>query len=720
MGLTVILAPASSHRYLAAAVAALSHQTASHDTYRIGVIDGPPWLLTADRPRPEIASVPRQGLADWLEACASDSLLLLRSDVAVFADTVARCLAEAPAPRGAQVARVRQTADPIESEFHQYANWHTARPVPDGWPRWRWFDGLLVAGEHRAAVAAALGTDRPLAVALLDLECRLRAGGTTASAPAGWSGHLIEPATPESWCREAEAAGQHAWELADAWPESVLATDLGLATAIVAAADGTAADPDWPIMAEERPAGDPLLQWRDQMSAWHAGISRAFAKGVEVARGERPPHPIGGGQPLADAAPTGQERLVGHGTAVEGDSHLLPLEVDGVAGFRLLRAPSGGYHAYFVVENAPRARRGPLDIVVHYLDRGRAVWGLDYDSTDRSVVHAPEPPGAFKRAEGLVAQQDSGHWRTARFTLPDWRFHRRCHGADLRLIGLERMDDGIVVGRVMVEAPGGTELPSLRVGGDLERPVQVPRTAEAAVSIVVPTHNALAYTRQCLHAITRTVSVPYELIVVDNASHDGTRDYVAACPGVRLVRRDRNDSFAASCNDGARLARAPLLVFLNNDTVPLAGWLTALTWPLSNALAGVAGARLLFPNDWTLQHGGIEWADARAWHVFNRRPAECPEAATPRALFAVTGACLAVRRGVFWDVGGFDERFVFGYEDLDLCMKVGELGLSTMYCPQSTVLHYQGASGRDPGLDEGNRARFLRRWTALAALRERY
>jgi GT2 family glycosyltransferase len=716
MGLTIVLLPAHGHRFLAAALAALGQQTAPAGSCRIGVVDGPERLPTADGPSPAVASLAAGQVADWLLEGGAGPVLLLRSDVAVFPDAVARCL-DGPGATGARVARVRQTPDHVQSDFHQYLHWHTGHARPDGWPRCRWFDGLLVSSEHRSACGAALAAPRPPAAVLLDLECRLHLAGASVGPPAGWAGHMIEPATFESWCADMEAVGRHAWELADAWPESVLATDLGLATALVAATgddgDGAAAIP-----AADQPSDESLFGWRDRIAAWHAGLSRAFARGVGAA--DRASHPVGGRQPLGDAIPRTAIRVVGHGVAVEGDSTLLPIQVGGVAGFRLLRGPSGGYHAYFVVADAPRARRDALDVVVEYLDRGRAVWGLDYDSSDLGVVHPPEPPGAFKRAEGLVAQEDTGRWRTARFTLPDWRFHRRCHGADLRVIGVERMDDGIIVGSVTVERQEASLAAALRVSGDLEGPVDLAAAADPAVSIVVPTHGALPYTRQCLHAIARTVSAPCEVIVVDNASTDGTRDYVAGCRGVRLVRRDRNDSFAAACNDGARLARAPLLVFLNNDTVPLAGWLTALTWPLVHGPAGITGARLLFPDDWSVQHAGIEWADAHARHVFSRRPGECVEAATPRVVFGVTGACLAIRADVFWDAGGFDERFIFGYEDLDLCMKVSELGLPTLYCPQSTLLHYQSASGRDLGLDEHNRARFLRRWSALAALREAY
>ena len=726
MSLTVFLIPGRGHRYVAAALAALGHQTSATDTYRIcvlGTADGFAPGVAAGGPAvsfvPADAVPPPQAIGD------SKTVLVLRSDVAVYPDAVARLLANEPAPDLARLARVRQTPADVQSGFHQYVEWHTGREaVAEGeWPRLRWFDGLALGREHWLAARAVFAETRPPAVTLLELECRLRRAGVRVAAATGWTGHMIEPATFDSFREEAESVGRHAWALSQAWPESALATDLGLSTAVGAAAEG----PD-PVTVEigagtggdaDDEAPRSILEWRDAIGRWHLGVRQAFAKGLRQAA---PPEawPSAGADGLVAGADEGpRSRVIGRAVTVEADSRLMAVDVNGHPGFRVLRSPSGGYHAYFVVHDAPRWRRTPLDVVVEYLDRGRVVWGLDYDSTDRRVQSPPEPPGAFKRADGTVVQEDSGTWKTQRFTLPDWCFHRRCHGADVRLIGLERQDDGIIFGDVTIQVPfAGTSAPR-RVTGDLLRPVALPATTAPAVSIVVPTHDALPFTRQCLHAVARTVAEPYEVIVVDNASSDETRAYVASCGGVRLLRRDRNDSFAAGCNAGARLARAPLIVFLNNDTVALPGWLPALTWPLERLTAGITGARLLFP-DWTIQHGGIEWTMGQARHVCVHRPADCVDADRARPVFGVTGACLAVRRDTFWDVGGFDEGYRFGYEDLDLCMKVRELGLPTVYCPQSTLVHYQGASGRDPRFDDGNRARFLRRWSALVAPWEPY
>jgi GT2 family glycosyltransferase len=724
MQLRILLLPVRDHQFLAASLAALANQTAPSHAYSVCVLGARgSWLPTDPKLGPSVtfSSPPTITAQDVIGD--AEHLLVLRSDVALFPDAVARHLAAGSGQTGVRLVRIRQTPTDVESGFHQYVEWECGRPLPlaEAWPRCRWFDGLVIARDQWLTCEAPLANTAPAVVTLLDIECRLRRIRATVDAPDGWSGHLVEPVTFDSWCAEAEVLGRHAWSLFEALPESAIATDLGVSTALVAAAeeDAEAAGAQRPFdtatVDGEDPFADPLFQWRELMERWHAGLKLAVANGLRQSTRPAAMFPLVDRTAMmagVDMRP--RTHVVGRGALVEADSRIQSIEVKGTAAHQLLRAPSGGYHAYFVVQNVPRRSR-ELDVVVEYLDRGHCVWALDYDSTDRDVNHPSEPPGAFKRAFGVVSHENSGEWRTARFSIADWRFHRRCHGADLRVIAIENGDDGLVIGKISLEITSTGLIAARRLAGDLAAAVRVPETLEPDVSIIIPTHNGVDYTRQCLHGLLRTVGVPYEVIVVDNDSTDDTRLYVSTCPGVRLVRRNRNDSFAASCNAGARLARSPLLVFLNNDTVPLPGWLLALTSPLTTGRAGITGARLLFPDDWSIQHAGIDWIQGQPSHAFSHRDCCSLDAATPRDVFGVTGACLAIRRSLFWDVSGFDERYVFGYEDLDLCMKVREMGLATFYCPASTLLHYQGASGRDLGTDASNRARFVRRWAALIA-----
>src|SRR5262249_28067577 len=116
----------------------------------------------------------------------------------------------------------------------------------------------------------------------------------------------------------------------------------------------------------------------------------------------------------------------------------------------------------------------------------------------------------------------------------------------------------------------------------------------AAASIVVVTHNQLAFTRLCLESLLANTDGPdYEVIVVDNASTDGTADYLRGLaerrPAVRVVPNDANRGFAAATNQGLAMAAGGVLVLLNNDTVVSRGWLAGLVRHLSDRDVGMVG-----------------------------------------------------------------------------------------------------------------------------------
>ncbi len=241
-----------------------------------------------------------------------------------------------------------------------------------------------------------------------------------------------------------------------------------------------------------------------------------------------------------------------------------------------------------------------------------------------------------------------------------------------------------------------------------------PAAADPIVSIVIPVFNKWEYTAKCLEMLSRnTAGHPYEVVVVDNASSDGTRAGLAAWPALRVQRNRSNLGFAKACNQGARMARGKYLLFLNNDTEPLAGWLEPLVRILDEEPeVAIVGSRLLFP-DGTLQHAGVEIASAAPLpispqHIDYRRPAS---RSTKRLeLDAVTGACFIIRRQAFFAAGGFDEGYVNGCEDIDLCLTVKAAGGRVVYTPESTLVHHESVSdGRFLYVSE-NMVRFHQRW----------
>lgn len=233
-------------------------------------------------------------------------------------------------------------------------------------------------------------------------------------------------------------------------------------------------------------------------------------------------------------------------------------------------------------------------------------------------------------------------------------------------------------------------------------------------SIIMPLFNRVELTEQCLVKLAEvTQGATFEVILVDNASTDGTAALLGSLGGdVQVIRNQENRGFAAACNQGARAARGRHLVFLNNDTVPLHGWLEPLLAELdADPTVAAVGSKLLFADD-TIQHAGVLFSRdvPIPYHAFYRAAATLPAANTRREIQCVTAACMAVRRTTFASLGGFDEGFVNGYEDVDFCLKVRRRGERIVYQPQSTLYHLESQTPGRKDHDQANGRRLLERW----------
>lgn len=220
-------------------------------------------------------------------------------------------------------------------------------------------------------------------------------------------------------------------------------------------------------------------------------------------------------------------------------------------------------------------------------------------------------------------------------------------------------------------------------------------------SIVIPVFNRAELTRACLRVLPASIADAGEgeTIVVDNASTDSTAAVLAEFPWVRVIRNERNLGFAAANNQGARIARGEFLVLLNNDTQPQPGWLRAMLAVAREPDVGAVGARLLFPNG-TIQHAGVVVAahpfgraTLGAYHFAAGARADDPAVRERHDYQAVTGACLVTPRELYATLGGLDEAYWNGYEDVDYCFKVGARGLRVVYEPAAVVVHYESQSG---------------------------
>jgi GT2 family glycosyltransferase len=255
----------------------------------------------------------------------------------------------------------------------------------------------------------------------------------------------------------------------------------------------------------------------------------------------------------------------------------------------------------------------------------------------------------------------------------------------------------------------------------------VPAATRPTLSIVVVSYNTAALLRRCLASLpAATGTVPAEVIVVDNASSDGSADLVAAeFPAVRMLRQPRNTGFADATNQGLQLARGDVLCLLNPDTEAGPSALALLVdWLAAHPAAGVAAPRLLNP-DGTTQATGFRFPGI--WQVLfdwfpppHRLPTmrlngRYPASTAPFRIDHPLGACFAVRRAAAVAVGLLDAGYFMYSEEVDWCRRLAAAGWEIWSLPAATVVHHGGASTRQQParmFEELHRSRdrYLRRW----------
>jgi GT2 family glycosyltransferase/predicted SAM-dependent methyltransferase len=256
--------------------------------------------------------------------------------------------------------------------------------------------------------------------------------------------------------------------------------------------------------------------------------------------------------------------------------------------------------------------------------------------------------------------------------------------------------------------------------GGRRAPTSIQPAPQFRSSIIMPLFNNVAYTAKSVVTLVENTNFSdYELILVDNGSTDATDELLATLEGdVTIIRNSENLGFAKASNQGAAAAKSDYLLFLNNDTELLPGWLPPLIRILDTQPdVGAVGAKLLYP-DGTVQHAGMVIAeDLRQnlplipLHVFVGCVADHPQVNVPSFGQVVTGACMLVRRSAFEAVGGFDEGYWNGFEDMDLCFKLGKAGWRVAYEPASCLIHHGSVSGPERFAKETqNRLRLEERW----------
>lgn len=236
--------------------------------------------------------------------------------------------------------------------------------------------------------------------------------------------------------------------------------------------------------------------------------------------------------------------------------------------------------------------------------------------------------------------------------------------------------------------------------------------AKTMVSIIIPFFNKAEMTAECVRSILECTSatIPYEIVLVDDSSTESYSFKNTA--SLRVIRNETNLGFARGCNRGAYSSSAKYLVFLNNDTIALPGWLDNMVQVVESDLSiGVVGSKLLYA-DQRIQHAGIVFdEDKMPFHIYHRFPENFQGTCKTREFQAVTGACFLIEADLFRSLGGFDERYQNGFEDIDLCFRVRQIGRKVYYAAKSCLYHLESKT-RTPGGSKAaeNLSLYKERW----------
>lgn len=240
-----------------------------------------------------------------------------------------------------------------------------------------------------------------------------------------------------------------------------------------------------------------------------------------------------------------------------------------------------------------------------------------------------------------------------------------------------------------------------------------PQKDSPLVSIIIPSKDQPRILKECIRNIRINAGkIPYEIIVVDNGSSEDNREiiekYVTQLPGGRgsYIYEPAEFNYSHMCNMGASASKGRFLLFMNDDVDAITeGFLEKLLVYAARSYVGAVGAKLLYPDDVTIQHVGVMninrgpthklagFSDSGVLYYCRNRFAW--------NVLAVTGACLMVNREKYYQAGGFCDKIKVGYNDVDLCAKLLEAGYYNVVNNECVMTHHESlARGEDALSDE--------------------
>ncbi|OGG46465.1 MAG: hypothetical protein A3F84_11685 [Candidatus Handelsmanbacteria bacterium RIFCSPLOWO2_12_FULL_64_10] len=239
-------------------------------------------------------------------------------------------------------------------------------------------------------------------------------------------------------------------------------------------------------------------------------------------------------------------------------------------------------------------------------------------------------------------------------------------------------------------------------------------------SIIVLNYNGKSYLQDCLSSLLKQRYRPFEVVLVDNASTDGSAEFVRRqFPDVKVVQNANNAGFAEGNNIGARNATGDLLIFLNNDTEVPPDWLERLvSGAYSDDAIGVCGAMTLrFDQRDTIDLLGFTLDRYGFPALIARGEKDEGQYAQVQDVF-ILGACLAIKRGVADRIGLFDPKYFMLSEDIDLCWRAQVAGHRTVVAPFAKVYHK--VAGSEMGTWKRARTRYLSERNTIRSLLKNY
>ena len=245
------------------------------------------------------------------------------------------------------------------------------------------------------------------------------------------------------------------------------------------------------------------------------------------------------------------------------------------------------------------------------------------------------------------------------------------------------------------------------------------RAPDTLVSIIIPTRDRGTLLENCVRSVLeKTCGISYEIIIVDHDSREQEAlQFLERCaldPRIKVVKYSGVFNYSRINNEAAKEARGQILVLLNNDTEVISPeWLVEMASLALRPEIGAVGAKLVFSSG-HIQHSGVVSSalfgiDHVGRGMGRDEPGYMGRASFMQNYMAVTGACLALRREVFEEVGGLDTSLAVTFNDVDLCLRIGKKGYRIIWTPYAELFHLESAT-RGPNEREVNRSfRMVRR-----------